>query len=171
MRIQKCSAPSPGAAWRELPKKRQKVIPVDSGPKSFFSSKDAANWRKSVDSFFVGKTSYYMVTPATSFFDADSNLEKLVGGGRVSKRREKKEEKLFLLPWALPWAMKLLPAYFLRTTCARNLAMCGALLAMCGALLEMVPSTFDDTRSTFDNMRITFHDVGSTFDDARSTFL
>ena len=26
-----------------------------------------------------------MVTPATSFFDADSNLEKLVGGGRVCK--------------------------------------------------------------------------------------
>ena len=70
---------------------------MDFGPKSIFSSKDAANWRKSVDSFFVGKTSYYMVTPATSFFDADSNLEKLVGGGgSVYKCRGKSETKNFL---------------------------------------------------------------------------
>ena len=34
-----------------------------------------------------------MVTPATSFFDADSNLEKLVGGGRVCKCRQKKVQK------------------------------------------------------------------------------
>ena len=94
---------------------------MDFGPKSIFSSKDAANWRKSVDSFFVGKTSYYMVTPATSFCDADSNLEKLVGGGRVNQCRQKTEGKLFIWYRALPRAMKLLPAYFLRTTCARDL--------------------------------------------------
>ena len=71
------------------------MIPVDFGPKSIFSSKDAANWRKSVDSFFVGKTSYYMVTPATSFCDADSNLEKLVGGGMVCKSERNPYQKLF----------------------------------------------------------------------------
>ena len=71
------------------------MIPVDFGPESIFSSKDAANWRESVDSFFVGKTSYYMVTPATSFCDADSNLEKLVGGGRVSQVQEKPTPKTF----------------------------------------------------------------------------
>ena len=34
-----------------------------------------------------------MVTPATSFFDADSNLEKLVGGGRVCQCHEKPGQK------------------------------------------------------------------------------
>ena len=29
------------------------MIPVDFGPESIFSSKDAANWRKSVDSFLL----------------------------------------------------------------------------------------------------------------------
>ena len=38
-----------------------------------------------------------MVTPATSFFDADSNSEKLVGGGRVCKCRQKIHKKLFFL--------------------------------------------------------------------------
>ena len=37
-----------------------------------------------------------MVTPATSFFDADSNLEKLVGGGRVSQCHEKPLPKTFI---------------------------------------------------------------------------
>ena len=36
-----------------------------------------------------------MVTPATSFFDTDSNLEKLVGGGRVCKCARKPDRKLF----------------------------------------------------------------------------
>ena len=76
------SAPhlSPGAAWCKLQKNDKKVIPVDLGPKSIFSSKGVANCRETIDSFFVGKLSYYMFTPATSFCDADSNLEKLVGG-------------------------------------------------------------------------------------------
>ena len=94
------------------------MIPVDFGPKSFFSSKDAANWRKSVDSFFVGKTSYYMVTPATSFFDADSNLEKLVGGGRVCKCQEKPAAKTFDLVQGTPKGYEtsagLLPTDYLR---------------------------------------------------------
>ena len=34
---------------------------MDFGPKSIFSSKDAVNWRKPIDSFSVGKFSYYMV--------------------------------------------------------------------------------------------------------------
>ena len=72
---------------------------MDFGPKSFFSSKDAANWRKSVDSFFVGKLSYYMVTPATSFFDADSNLEKLVkGGGKGEPIPPENGEETFFRP-------------------------------------------------------------------------
>ena len=36
-----------------------------------------------------------MVTPATSFFDADSNLEKLVGGGRVCKSDRNPRHKTF----------------------------------------------------------------------------
>ena len=36
-----------------------------------------------------------MVTPATSFFDADSNLEKLVGGGRVCKSDRNPTHKTF----------------------------------------------------------------------------
>ena len=60
-----------------------------------------------------------MVTPATSFCDADSVLGKLVGGeGCVSAKRNR--TKNFFRTRALPGAMKLLPAYFLRTTCARN---------------------------------------------------
>ena len=78
------SAPhlSPGAAWRELLKNDKTVILAVLSPKSNSSPKDAANWRKTVDSFFVGKMSYYMVTPATSFCDAESKYEKLIGGNR-----------------------------------------------------------------------------------------
>ena len=37
-----------------------------------------------------------MVTPATSFFDADSNLEKLVGGGEVCGKADRNpNQKLF----------------------------------------------------------------------------
>ncbi len=50
-----------------------------------------------IDSFFVGKLSYYMVTPATSFCDADSNLEKLVGGERRNQCRQKVTHKTFIL--------------------------------------------------------------------------
>ncbi len=53
--------------------------PAEFGPKSIFSSKDAANWRKILDSFFVGKISYYMVTSAASFCDAESKRKKLSG--------------------------------------------------------------------------------------------
>ena len=59
--------------------------------------------------FFVGKISYYMVTPATSFCDADSKWEKLVGGGSVIKCPQKTDRKLFFPSWALPRPMKLLP--------------------------------------------------------------
>ena len=46
-----------------------------------------------------------MVTPATSFCDADSNLEKLVGGGRVCQCREKTEHKTlnFVLGTFVPY--------------------------------------------------------------------
>ena len=59
----------------------RKWIPLEFGPKPIFSSKDAAKGRNMVDSFFVGKISYYMVTPTTSLCDADSKEKKLVGGG------------------------------------------------------------------------------------------
>ena len=36
----------------------------------------------------------HMVTPATSFFDADSNLEKLVAGGRVWESAQRPYQKL-----------------------------------------------------------------------------
>ena len=57
-----------------------KWIPLDFGPKPIFSSKDAAKGRNMLDSFFVGKISYYMVTPTTSFCDAESKEKNLVGG-------------------------------------------------------------------------------------------
>ena len=75
---------------------------MDFGSESIFSSKDAANWRKTIDYFFVGKLSHYMVTPATSFCDADSNLEKLVGGGSAVDCREKPRHKTFNLVQGTP---------------------------------------------------------------------
>ena len=63
----------------------RKWIPLDFGPKPIFSSKDAAKGRNILDSFFVGKISYYMVTPTTSFCDAESKWEKLVGGGELGE--------------------------------------------------------------------------------------
>ena len=65
-------------------------------PKSIFSSKDAANWRKMLDSFFVGKISYYMVTPATSFCDADSKTKKLSGVNGVASCRGSAPGKTFI---------------------------------------------------------------------------
>ena len=58
---------------------------MDFGPKPIFSPKDAAKERNILDSFFVGKISYYMVTPTTSFCDVESKEKKLVGGGSVYK--------------------------------------------------------------------------------------
>ena len=77
------------------------MIPLDFGPKPIFSSKDAANWRKMLDYFFVGKISYYMVTPATSFCDADSKTKKLMGGMGCASGGQKCEEKTFFLARAL----------------------------------------------------------------------
>ena len=127
MVFKKCSAPKSGRSVAPTPKKSQKVIPVDFGPKSIFSPKDAANWRKTIDSFLVGKLSYYVVTPATSFFDADPNLEKLVGGEGCVSAERKGRGNFFIWYRALLWPMKLLPAYFLRTTCARNFEKTGNL--------------------------------------------
>ena len=68
---------------------------MDFGPKPIFSSKDAAKGRNILDSFFVGKISYYMVTPTTSLCDADSKEKNLVGGASVCKYREKPTGELF----------------------------------------------------------------------------
>ena len=53
--IQKCSAPKSGRSMARTPKKTQKVIPVDFGPNSIFSSKNAAKWRETTDLFFCWK--------------------------------------------------------------------------------------------------------------------
>ena len=68
---------------------------MDFGPKPIFPSKDAAKGRNILDSFFVGKISYYMVTPAASFFDAESKLEKLSGVTGVYIRWTLTPEKNF----------------------------------------------------------------------------
>ena len=57
-----------------------------------------------LDYFFVGKISYYMVTPATSFCDADSKTKKLVGGGSVYNGRQKTSAKTFILVQGTPEA-------------------------------------------------------------------
>ena len=72
------------------------MIPVGFSPKSIFSSTDAANWRKTPDSFFVGKISYYMVTPTTSFYGSDSKTKKLMGGNGVCKGVGCCEEETFI---------------------------------------------------------------------------
>ena len=56
-----------------------KSDPLDVGPKSIFPPKDAAKGRNMLDSFFVGKISYYMVTPTTSFCTSEVKLKKLMG--------------------------------------------------------------------------------------------
>ena len=68
--------------------------------------------------FFVGKTSYYMVTPATSFSDADSNSEKLVGGGKGEPTPQENTPKTFFLVQGTPEGYEtsagLLPTDYLR---------------------------------------------------------
>ena len=56
----------------------------------------------STDSFFVGKLSYYMVTPATSFCDVNSNLEKSVGGGSAGDYVKKPSHKTFFFVLGTP---------------------------------------------------------------------
>ena len=85
------------------------MIPLDFGPKLIFSSKDAAKGRNIIDSFFVGKISYYMVTPTTSFCDAESKEKNLVGEANVCKYRKKPSAKTFFWYRALWWPKKLLP--------------------------------------------------------------
>ena len=69
---------------------------MDFGPKPIFSSKDAAKGRKIVDSSFVGKISYYMVTSVTLFCDVESKEKKLMGVTRVCKGRQLVKEFFFL---------------------------------------------------------------------------
>ena len=57
---------------------------MDFGPKPIFSPKDAAKGRNMIDSFFVGKISYYMVTPTTSFRALEAKFWHLRCWTRVS---------------------------------------------------------------------------------------
>ena len=66
-------------------------------PKSNSSPKDATNWRESVDSFFVGKTSYMILYGDTCclIFRRGLELGKVGRGGRVCQGVEKPRPKTF----------------------------------------------------------------------------
>ena len=73
----------------------RKWIPLDFGPKPIISSKDAAKGQNIIDSFFVGKISYYMVMIATSFCDSGSKTETIKERDSVYKSQTKRHRKLF----------------------------------------------------------------------------
>ena len=61
----------------------QKWIPLDSGPKSIFASKDGGKLRSGSDFWCSEKISHYMMTCTTFFRDSESKAKKLRGVTRV----------------------------------------------------------------------------------------
>ena len=72
------------------------MIPLDFGPKPIFPSKDAAKARNMPGYFFVGKISYYMVTPTTSLCDTDYG--KVGRGGKCVQVAPETRHKTFFRP-------------------------------------------------------------------------
>ena len=103
-----CSAQKSGSSLSLSPCRRPlfanltKSDPIGFRSESIFSPKDAAKGRNMLDSFFVGKISYYMVTPTTLLPRAKAETEKLLGvTGECKPWTKSVPKKLFFLDKAL----------------------------------------------------------------------